>query len=43
MADEGEYLRSLALFIDPYEEVKKSIGSRASSAVKHSRANARSS
>ena len=37
VADEGDYLRSLAFFIDPYEEVKKSLGSRTSSALKNSR------
>ena len=41
VADEGDYLRSLAPFIDPYEEVKKSISSRASrasSAIKRGKA-----
>lgn len=34
VADKEVYLRSLAQIIDPYDEVKKSIGSRASSANK---------
>ena len=32
MADKEVYLRALTKIIDPYDEVKKSIGSRASSA-----------
>ena len=43
VADKEVYLRSLAPLIDPYDEVKRSIGSRASSATKMSRKKAGSS